>query len=58
MATKIGPKIGIDGEAEYRKQMEQIIQQAKTLDAEMKSLTSSFYKQASAKEKSRAASEQ
>ena len=58
MATKIGPKIGIDGEAEYRKQMEQIIQQAKTLDAEMKSLTSSFDKQASAQEKSRAASEQ
>lgn len=58
MATKIGPKIGIDGEAEYRKQMEQIIQQAKTLDAEMKSLASSFDKEASAKEKSRATSEQ
>lgn len=58
MATKIGPKIGIDGEAEYRKQMDQIIQQAKTLDAEMKAVASSFDKEASAKEKSRAASEQ
>lgn len=58
MATKIGPKIGIDGEAEYRKQMEQIIQQAKTLDAEMKALTSSFDKEASAQEKARASSEQ
>lgn len=58
MATKIGPKIGIDGEAEYRKQMEQIIQQAKTLDAEMKALTTSFDKEASAQEKARASSEQ
>lgn len=58
MSTKIGPRIGIDGEAEYRKQMEQIIQQAKTLDAEMKELTSSFGKEASAKEKSRATGEQ
>ena len=42
MAVNIGPKIGIDGESEYRKQMQNIIQQAKTLDAEMKALTSSF----------------
>ena len=33
MAVNIGPKIGIDGEAEYRKQINQIIQQAKTLDS-------------------------
>lgn len=58
MATKIGPRIGIDGEAQYRKEMEQIIQQAKTLDAEMKSVASSFDKEASAKEKSKAVSEQ
>lgn len=58
MATKIGPKIGIDGEAQYRKEMEQIIQQAKTLDAEMKSVASAFDKEASAKEKSKAVGEQ
>nr|DAU40171.1 MAG TPA: hypothetical protein [Caudoviricetes sp.] len=32
MAVNIGPKIGIDGEAEYRKQLNNIIEQAKTLD--------------------------
>lgn len=51
MPVNIGPKIGIDGESEYRKQMENIIQQAKTLDAEMKAVASSFDKQASAEEK-------
>lgn len=42
MPTNIGPVIGVDGEKEYRKQINQIIQQAKTLDAEMKAVTSSF----------------
>ena len=42
MAVNIGPKIGIDGEAEFRKQLNNIIQQCKTLDSEMKSVTSSF----------------
>lgn len=42
MAVSIGPKIGIDGESEYRKAMQNIIQEAKTLDAEMKALQSSF----------------
>lgn len=42
MAANIGPKIGIDGEAEYRKQINQVIQQAKTLDSEMKLVASSF----------------
>lgn len=51
MAVNIGPKIGIDGEAEYRSQLNNIIQQSKTLDAEMKALTSSFDKEASAQEK-------
>ena len=36
MATNIGPKIGVEGEAEYRKSINQIIQQAKTLDAQMR----------------------
>lgn len=51
MATNIGPKIGIDGEAEYRKQINQIIQQAKTLDSEMKAVTSSFAANATQEEK-------
>lgn len=51
MAVNIGPKIGIDGEAEYRKQINQIIQQAKTLDSEMKVVASTFSKNATAQEK-------
>lgn len=42
MAVNIGPKIGVDGEAEYRKQINNIITQAKTLSSEMKKLSSSF----------------
>lgn len=51
MAVNIGPRIGIDGEAEYRKQLNNIIQQAKTLDSEMRAVTSSFDKNTSAQEK-------
>lgn len=53
MAVNIGPRIGIDGEAEYRKQLNNIIQQAKTLDSEMRSVTSSFDKNTSAQEKNK-----
>lgn len=42
MAVNVGPKIGIDGEPEFRKQLNNIIQQCKTLDSEMKAVTSSF----------------
>lgn len=42
MAVNIGPKIGIEGEAEYRKKINDIITQAKTLSTEMKKLESSF----------------
>lgn len=42
MAVNIGPKIGVDGEAEYRKQINNIIQQAKTLSSEMQLVTSAF----------------
>lgn len=38
----IGPKIGIDGEAEFRKQLGNINQQLKTLGSEMKAVTSAF----------------
>lgn len=42
MTTNIGPKIGVDGEAEFRKQMSNINQQLKTLGSEMKVITSEF----------------
>lgn len=42
MATNIGPKIGVDGEAEFRKQISNISQQLKTLGSEMKVITSEF----------------
>lgn len=42
MAVNIGPKIGVDGEKEYREAMSKIVAQAKTLTAEMKKVTSSF----------------
>lgn len=51
MAINIGPKIGIDGEAQFRKELNNIIQQAKTLDSEMKEVTSSFDKNADSQEK-------
>lgn len=54
MPRKIGPTIGIDGEKEYRAQINQIIQQAKTLDAEMRAVASSFDDQADSQKKSAA----
>lgn len=48
MGASIGPKIGIDGEREYRKQLQNIIQQTKTLDAQMAALESSFDDEADA----------
>jgi TP901 family phage tail tape measure protein len=57
MPTNIGPKIGIDGEAEYRKQINNIIQQTKTLDTEMNKLVSTFDQNTSAQEKNKAKSE-
>lgn len=44
MPVNIGPRIGIEGEPEYRKQINNIIQQTKTLKSEMGALTSSFDK--------------
>ena len=44
MAVNIGPRIGIDGEAEFRKQINNLIQQQKTLASEMKAVTSAFDK--------------
>lgn len=42
MATNIGPKIGIDGEAEYRRQINDIIQQTKTLKSEYEKAASAI----------------
>lgn len=56
MAVNIGPRIGVDGEEAYRKQMSQIIQQAKTLDSEMKAVTSSFTKNTTAQKRDAATS--
>lgn len=58
MAREIGPKIGIDGEAEYRREIQDIIQQAKTLDAEMKAVASAFDEEADAQKRNKAVSEQ
>lgn len=44
MAVNIGPRIGIEGESEYRNQLKQIISTSKTLASEMKALTSAFDK--------------
>ena len=40
MAVDIGPRIGIDGEAEFRKQINNITEQVKTFGSEMKVLAS------------------
>ena len=53
MAVNIGPKIGIDGEKEYRKQINDLITQQKTFGAEMRELESDFNSNASAMDKNR-----
>lgn len=53
MAVNIGPKIGIDGEKEYRKQINDLITQQKTFGAEMRELESDFKSNASAMDKNR-----
>ena len=55
MATQIGPKIGIEGEKEYRQQIQQIISQAKTLDAAMNKTASTWDKNTSQMTKNSAA---
>ena len=54
MATQIGPKIGIEGEKEYRQQINQIIQQTKTLDAAMDRTASEWTKNTSQMTKNKA----
>lgn len=54
MATQIGPKIGIEGEKEYRQQLKQIINETKNLDAAMEKTASEWNKNTSAMTKNKA----
>lgn len=49
--ASIGPRLQVDGEEKYRAEIKQIIEQAKTLDAEMAAVTASFDKNTTAEEK-------
>lgn len=44
MPVNIGPRIGIEGEAEYRRAIQNIIQQQKTLKSEMQAMSSAWDK--------------
>ena len=44
MPVNIGPRIGIEGEAEYRRTIQNIIQQQKTLKSEMQAMSSAWDK--------------
>lgn len=57
MAVNIGPRIGIEGEAEYRKQLQNIIQQQRTLKSELKATESAFTSETTAQEKARVKAE-
>lgn len=57
MAVNIGPRIGIDGEAQYRKQLQNIVQTQKTLKSEMEKVSSAFDENTTAEEKNKATSE-
>lgn len=49
--VSIGPRIQVDGEEQYRQQIRNIIEQSKTLDAEMKALTATFGEEDSAQQR-------
>lgn len=54
MAIDIGPKIGIEGEAQYRKELQQIIQGQKTLAAEAKAVSAAMQDETDAEKKAAA----
>ena len=54
MAVDIGPKIGIQGDQEYKKSISDIIQQTKLLKSEMKATASEWDKDTSAQQKNAA----
>ncbi len=51
MATDIGPRIGLNGAAEFSRSIQNIISQSKALAAEMKAVTSAFDENDSAQSK-------
>lgn len=51
MAVDIGPRIGIDGEKEFRNELNNINQQIRTLGSEMKAVTSAFAENDQSQEK-------
>lgn len=57
MATNIGPRIGIEGEKEYRKALQDIIQQTKTLGTELKAIESAYGKNGATLKQNKAARE-
>ncbi len=54
MAVNIGPKIGLEGEAEYKKALKDIIQESKTLKAQLDATKTAFDSSTSAQEKNEA----
>lgn len=56
--SNIGPKIGIDGEAQFRASISNIAAALKALDAQMKSTTSAFTAQTTAEERNKKTLEQ
>lgn len=54
MAVDIGPKIGIEGEAQYRRELNQIIQGQKTLAAEAKAVSAAMQDETDAEKKAAA----
>ena len=54
MAVQIGPKIGIEGEKEYRQQISQIIAQTKQLDSAMEATAATWTKNTSAMTRNKA----
>lgn len=49
--TNIGPRISVEGESEYRKQMQRIVQQQKEYAAELQSATANLDRNATVQEK-------
>ena len=56
-ATQIGPKIGVDGEAEYRAQMDRLITKTKALKAEEEALKTAVGDEATSQDNARKAAE-
>lgn len=52
--TDIGPRISVEGESEYRKQMQRIVQQQKEYSAELSSTTAALGRNSSAQERASA----